>query len=106
MKNLLLVLVLLTSGLVAGCQESSDTNHLSATGPKALQASAAQRQVAGSDGLSANYTQGLMEGTSQRHRRIKYINNVNTRMLVDDWDMIWLQESSIRLTPYIIHVGR
>ena len=82
MKAFLMVLVLMVSGLVAGCQEAHR------------------------DSLAATGTQGLIDSTYQRNRRIRYINNVQTRMLTDDWDMVWLYDRSSKLTPHIVHVGR
>ena len=84
MRKLLMVLVLMMSGLVAGCQQQrGDSGDLSATG-----------------------SQGLLDSTDQRNRRLRYIENVNSRMLIDDWDMVWLQERGSRLSPYITYVGR
>jgi len=82
MRTLLMVLVLVVSGLVAGCQHPQGGS------------------------LAATGSQGLLDSTNQRNRRSRYIDNVSTRMLVDDWDMFWLYERGSTLTPYIIHVGR
>jgi len=81
MKTFFMVLVLVLSGLVAGCQQQNGSS------------------------LAATGTQGLLDSTDQRNRRHANIDNVNTRMLVDDWDMFWLYERSSSLTPYIVHVG-
>lgn len=82
MRAFLMVLVLMVSGLVAGCQEP-------------------QR-----DSLAATGTQGLLDSTDQRNRRMRYIDNVQRRQLTDDWDTFWLYDRSTKLTPFIVHVGR
>ena len=82
MRAFLMVLALMVSGLVAGCQQP-------------------QR-----DSLAATGTEGLLDSTEQRNRRIRYVDNVHTRMLVDDWDTFWLYDRSTKLTPFIVHVGR
>jgi len=84
MRKLLIVLVLMMSGLV-GCSPGHRDR---------------------SAGLSASGSEGLVDSTDQRSRRIGYIETVNSRMLVDDWDSLWLNERSTRLTPHIIYIGR
>ena len=84
MRKLLIVLVLMMSGLV-GCSPSQENR---------------------GDGLSASGSEGLVDSTAQRSRRIRYIETVNSRMLVDDWDTLWLNERSTRLTPHILYIGR
>ncbi|MCK4602721.1 MAG: hypothetical protein KAU28_09655 [Phycisphaerae bacterium] len=83
MRKLLIVLVVMVSGLV-GC--SPDQRDRSA-------------------GLSASGSEGLVDSTDQRSRRIGYIEIVNSRMLTDDWDRLWLNERSTRLTSHIIYIG-
>lgn len=84
MRKLLIVLVLMMSGLV-GCSPSQENR---------------------ADGLSASGSEGLVDSTVQRSRRLRYIETVNALMLIDDWDALWLNERSTRLTPHILYIGR
>ena len=83
MRKLLIALVLMISGLVGCC-------------PKG----------AGGDTIGANCSDGLVDSADQRCRRIRYIDTVQNRMLVDDWDMVWLNDRSTRLSHHFIYVGR
>ena len=84
MRKLLIVLVVMVSGLAACSPQHRDR----------------------SAGLSASGSEGLVDSTSQRYRRIGYIDTVNSRMLVDDWDALLLNERSTRLTSHILYIGR
>jgi outer membrane lipoprotein-sorting protein len=45
------------------------------------------------------------ETAAQRNRRIAGITDINARMMVEDWDHIWLYERSSSLTEWHPHVG-
>ena len=87
MKKLLLLLVLAFIGCIIGCHQSSDEAH-------------AEGYL-----LRATGDNGLMDSTIQRQRRIDAINNLNKRMLIDDWDAVWNYERTSRLTYYQAHIG-
>ncbi len=83
MKKFSMTLVLLVAGLVTGCQDLGSLESPDAIG-----------------------VPGLADSGVQRARRIAYIRNFQRKMLIDDWDMVWLNERSSRLTPYYLYVGR
>ncbi|HDZ22703.1 hypothetical protein LCGC14_0644630 [marine sediment metagenome] len=56
--------------------------------------------------LQANLSNGLVDESDERSRRLSHISNLNTRMLVDDWDFVWMYERTSSLTLYKTHVGR
>ena len=87
MKNLCLLLALVIGACLIGCHPSSDE--------------------AKTEGylLRATGDNGVMDNTIQRQRRIDAINNINRRMLVDDWDTLWLYERTSRLTYYSAFIG-
>ena len=62
------------------------------------------REAAGM--LQANLRNGLVDDTAERSRRLADITNLNTRMLVDDWDAVWMYERTSSLTIYKTHIGR
>ena len=82
MKTLCLLVALAIGMSVIGCHQTS--------------------QEAMSDGylLRASGGNGVTDSDIQRQRRIDGINNLNKRMLVDDWDAFWLYERSSRLSYY------
>ncbi len=85
MKRLLMLTVILASGLLAGCREPSDAAHSSL--------------------LQANGRNGLAEEAEVRYRRLDNIDNLNRRMMVDDWDDLWLYRRSSMLTRHLVRVG-
>ena len=48
---------------------------------------------------------GLVDSGPERYSRAKQINDLQMRMLVDDWDYFWLYERSSYLTKYHPRVG-
>ena len=82
MKTLCLLLALAIGMSVIGCHQTS--------------------QEAMTEGylLRASGDNGVSDSDIQRQRRIDAINNLNKRMLVDDWDAFWLYERTSRLTYY------
>ncbi|MHC4562747.1 MAG: hypothetical protein ACYS8X_08265 [Planctomycetota bacterium] len=79
MKKLVILLALTMGSLLVGCKR---------------------------DPMDATLRNGLVDSEAQRDRRVRNITNLQTRMLVDDWDAFWSYERSSGLTPYIVHVGR
>lgn len=73
--------------------------------PEQQRALAVQEQYESGSLLKANWKNGLLDDTATRSRRYDNIQNLNTRMLVDDWDRAWLFGRSSMLTPYIVRVG-
>lgn len=47
----------------------------------------------------------LTESAKERNRRIYGVTALNSRMLVEDWDYIWLNERSSQLTQWHPHLG-
>lgn len=47
----------------------------------------------------------LVNSPDERNRRISQIWDVETRMLVDDWDAFWLVDHNTRTTRYHSRVG-
>jgi len=78
-----MLLLFLVAGALAGCEKSSESTMLEANGKN-----------------------GLIYETAARARRNDHIENLNKRMLVDDWDRLWLYERSSMLNPYVVRVGR
>ena len=89
MRTLCILVVLALSGLLVGCQEAGPPQ--GAQGPNLLQAT-------GHNGLNAS--------DADRQRRIYNIETLQKRMLIDDWDAIWLRERSSKLTYYDAYIGR
>jgi outer membrane protein assembly factor BamE (lipoprotein component of BamABCDE complex) len=48
---------------------------------------------------------GVGDSYSDRLRRGKHINDLQTRMLVDDWDYFWLYEHNTYLSEWYPRVG-
>ncbi|HUS48076.1 MAG TPA: hypothetical protein VM098_08150 [Phycisphaerae bacterium] len=48
---------------------------------------------------------GMVDTSQDRMRRIRNINELQTRMIVDDWDYIWLYERNTYLSQWYPHVG-
>jgi len=49
---------------------------------------------------------GLTDSTQQRHRRMLQITNLQSRMLMDDWDYVWLYDRNSWLTEYHPRIGK
>ncbi len=81
MRKLVILLALTFTVLISGCET-------------------------GTSGALSPLGAGLHDNPEARNIRIDYIHNVETRMLLDDIDMVMLQERSSRLSPYTISVGR
>ena len=45
------------------------------------------------------------ESASERSLRISQIHTQQWRMIVDDWDYLWLEDRSTRLTPWHVDIG-
>ncbi len=73
--------------------------------PAQQRALAIQEQYESGSLLEANMKNGLLDDSATRSRRYDNIKNLNTRMLVDDWDRAWLFGRSSMLTPYVVRVG-
>ena len=73
MKKLLVILILCSVMLMAGCSTSGYPT--------------------------------LVDSAQERSFRIDQIYDFQTRMLVDDWDSIWLIEKNTMLTYWNPHVG-
>lgn len=48
---------------------------------------------------------GLTDSRAERSRRIQQITELQMKMLVDDWDYLWLYERSTRNTQWHTWVG-
>ncbi len=48
---------------------------------------------------------GLSDSRAERSRRIKQITELQMKMLVDDWDYLWLYERNSRNTQWHTWVG-
>ena len=97
MKNILTLCVLLV-GLMVACDDADNGDQVNATD--------SQKVTYTGDPLAAAGQVGMLDTKAERQRRINYINNLNSRMIVDDWDSFWLYERSNTLTPYIARTGR
>jgi len=49
--------------------------------------------------------EGMADSYSDRMRRYKHIDDLQTRMLVDDWDYFWLYERNTYLSEWYPRVG-
>ncbi|RPI62219.1 MAG: hypothetical protein EHM48_04435 [Planctomycetaceae bacterium] len=47
----------------------------------------------------------LIESSQERSRRINLQNNLQMKMIVEDWDYLWLQERNSRLTQWHPYLG-
>ena len=47
----------------------------------------------------------MTETKADRHRRLRLITNLQARMLVEDWDYLWLMEHNTETTPWHSWVG-
>ena len=45
---------------------------------------------------------GMTDSYRERTQRYKQINDLQTRMLVDDWDYFWLYERNTYLSEYTV----
>lgn len=73
MKKLLVILILCSVMVTAGCATS---NHPT-----------------------------LVDSAQEREFRISQIDDFQMRMIIDDWDRIWLRNSCSKLTAWSVHVG-
>ena len=48
---------------------------------------------------------GVADSGAERYSRAKQINDLQMRMLVDDWDYFWLYDRNTYLTKYHPRVG-
>lgn len=55
--------------------------------------------------LLAGCCGNLIETPKERERRICLQTELQFKMLVDDWDYLWLQERASRLTQWHPYVG-
>ena len=86
MKQLLILTAILVSALLLGCSNGNRVE----TETTLLQA----------DGHN-----GLVEEADVRYRRKDNIDNLNKRMMIDDWDDFWLYRRSSMLTRHVTRVG-
>ena len=49
---------------------------------------------------------GVVDSADARARRTDQIDELQTQMLVDDWDYLWLRDRSTKLTRWHPRVGR
>jgi hypothetical protein len=49
---------------------------------------------------------GMVDSPRDRYVRYRNINELRQRMLVDDWDYLWLMEQNEELSPYHAKIGR
>ena len=73
MKKLLVILILCSVMMMAGC------------------------------GMSNHPT--LVDSGQERDFRIGQIDDFQMKMLIDDWDSIWLRNRNSKLTYWNVHVG-
>ena len=107
MKRFVMTMVFVAvAACLVGCedQQSAQMEQQQLT-PAQQQAIAVQEEHEAGSLLEANLHNGLLDDTGARSRRYDNIQNLNTRMLVDDWDRAWLFGRSSMLTPYIVRVG-
>jgi hypothetical protein len=94
-KLLILALLALPVVFLVGCEDDSFSG---------------ESQTVSSPGrmgsLDASISRGVLDDAGERQDRLHYINTLQGRMLVDDWDAFWLYDRSSRLTPFVAHVGR
>ncbi len=43
---------------------------------------------------------GVVDSYNERMQRARHIDDIQTRMLVDDWDYLWLSERNSRLSEW------
>jgi len=48
---------------------------------------------------------GLVDTQADRHRRFRQMSNLHARMIVDEWDYIWLCDHSSNMTQWHPRVG-
>ena len=48
---------------------------------------------------------GLTDSRAERSRRIEQITELQMKMLVDDWDYLWLYERNSRMSEWHYRVG-
>ena len=48
---------------------------------------------------------GLTDSLEERERRYSQITDLQLRMLVDDWDYVWLMDQNSNLTEFHPRVG-
>jgi len=48
----------------------------------------------------------VTETTQQRHRRLAQVTDINSRMMVDDWDYVWLYDHSSTLSEWHTQIGK
>lgn len=80
MKRILFVFVTLVGSLFFGCSNPVRGYHVGKSNP--------------------------VETPAERNSRITQINALHGRMIVDDWDYLWLFDRSTNLTEWSSRVGR
>lgn len=76
--------ILLFCGLFAGCQNDNEVSYSNRMSDRLVTPA---------------------ETARERELRINQITTQQLRMLVDDWDELWLYSRSSRLTPWYVDVG-
>lgn len=76
MKRLIILLILCVGAFSAGCESER--------------------------ALSPSGGRGLTDTQRERHRRVLTILDMQSRMLQDDWDRVWLFDHPTRLTEWYV----
>lgn len=48
---------------------------------------------------------GMVSDARTRNMRVAAISNLQTRMLLDDWDELWFYDTNLKLTQWAVNVG-
>jgi hypothetical protein len=48
---------------------------------------------------------GMVNTPQERDVRVATIGNIQTRMILDDWDEIWFYDTNLKLTQWAVSVG-
>ena len=79
-KCFCLILFILVSFAIVGCESQPDL-------------------------LEPGFGRGMVETPYQRDIRVSTVNNLQTRMILDDWDELWFYDTNLKLTQWAIDVG-
>ncbi|MCK5114797.1 MAG: hypothetical protein KAR11_08560 [Phycisphaerae bacterium] len=55
--------------------------------------------------MDPGFGRGMVDTTQERNLRIATINNIQTRMILDDWDELWFYDANLKLTQWSVDVG-
>jgi len=48
---------------------------------------------------------GMVSDVQARNMRVAAITNLQTRMLLDDWDELWFYDTNLKLTQWAVNIG-